>query len=77
MSDQPPVDLSHFENLSAKTPKQVPYIIMLCVVLIPTVLVIINILAPTEAVDDLKKVKAEADVPAQVAPAGDQNADDI
>ena len=77
MSDQPPVDLSHFENLSAQTPKQVPYIIMLCVILIPTILVIINILAPTEAVDDLKKVKAETDVPAEVAPAGGQDDDNI
>jgi len=77
MGDQPPVDLSHFENLSAQTPKQVPYIILLGVVLIPVVLVVINILAPTEAVDDLKKVKADADVPAVVAPSGDQGADDI
>ena len=77
MGDQSPVDLSHFENLSAQTPKQVPYIILLGVVLIPVVLVVINILAPTEAVDDLKKVKADADVPAVVAPSGAQGADDI
>ena len=77
MSDQPPVDLSHFENLSAQTPKQVPYIILLGVVLIPIVLVLINILAPTEAVDDLKKVKANVDVPAETAPAAGQDVDNI
>jgi len=77
MSDQPSVDLSHFENLSTKTPRQVPYIILLGVILIPIVLVVINMLAPTEAVDDLKKVKTEVDVPAETAPAGGQNIDDI
>lgn len=78
MSDQPSGDLSHFENLSAKTPRQVPYAILIGAIVSVIVLVAINLLAPTEAVNDLKKVTAEKDVPTETAPTGGgQDIDDI
>lgn len=65
--------LSHFESLSAITPKKQPLAILFGTALVPVVLWIINLLAPTEAVEDLKGKgeKGEGDKPAVTAPADD------
>ena len=59
-------ELSEFERLSAITPKKVPLAILIGTALVPIVLWIINLLAPTEAVDELKKAEEEKTPAAQV-----------
>lgn len=59
-------DLSEFERLSAITPKKMPLAILVGTALVPVVLWIINLLAPTEAVDELKKAEEEKTPAAQV-----------
>jgi hypothetical protein len=68
-------ELSQFERLSALTPKKTPFAILIGAALIPVVLWIINVLAPTEAVDELKE--AEAERPAAASPAGGPDIDEI
>ncbi len=50
-------ELSHFEELSAKTPMQQPLAILIGAALLPFLLVIINWLSPTEEVKKLKNLK--------------------
>jgi hypothetical protein len=57
-------ELSEFERLSAITPKKTPLAILIGTALVPIVLWIINLLAPTEAVDELKKAEEEKATPA-------------
>lgn len=52
-------ELSEFERLSAITPKKTPLAIIIGTALVPVVLWVINILAPTEAVDELKKAEED------------------
>ena len=59
-------DLSEFERRSAITPKKVPLAILIGTALVPIVLWVINLLAPTEAVDELKKAEEEKTPAAQV-----------
>jgi len=77
MNEKYSTELSHFESLAAMTPKKTPYAILVGSALIPVILVLINWLAPTEAVDDLKNAQeAQAsDVAGNVQAAGD--VDDI
>ena len=62
-------ELSHFEELSAQTPKKQPYAILIGTVVLIIVLVLIKELSPTQAVEELKEAEDEA--PAAVAPADD------
>lgn len=55
-------ELSHFEELSAKTPKKEPYAILIGAVLLVVVLWLLNHFAPTEGVKDLKEGKKEEPV---------------
>jgi hypothetical protein len=57
-------ELSEFERLSAITPKKTPLAILIGTALVPIVLWIINLLAPTEAVDELKKAEEDKAAPA-------------
>ncbi|MBW2276491.1 MAG: hypothetical protein JRF63_03300 [Deltaproteobacteria bacterium] len=59
-------DLSNFERLSAITPKKTPLAILIGTAMVPIVLWVINMLAPTEAVDELKKAEEEKTPSAQV-----------
>jgi len=68
-------ELSEFERLSAITPKKTPLAIIIGTALVPVVLWIINILAPTEAVDELKK--AEEGKTAPTAEVGGPDIDEI
>ncbi len=68
-------ELSHFEALSAVIPKKTPFAILIGAALIPVVLWLINVLAPTEAVDELQQV--EEDKPAAVQTTGGPDIDDI
>jgi hypothetical protein len=52
-------ELSNFERLSAITPKKTPMAIIIGTALVPLILWIINLLAPTEAVDELKEAEKE------------------
>ena len=61
-------ELSHFEELSAQTPKKQPYAILIGTVVLIIVLVLIKELSPTQAVEELKE--------AEEAPAAVQAADD-
>ena len=70
-------ELSEFERLSAITPKKVPLAILIGTALVPVVLWIINVLAPTEAVDELKKAEEEKGGPAAVQPVGGPDIDEI
>jgi hypothetical protein len=49
------------------TPKKTPIAILVGAGLIPVVLWLINVLAPTEAVDELKTAEEDADKPAAAA----------
>lgn len=68
-------ELSEFERLSAITPKKTPLAILIGTAMVPIVLWIINMLAPTEAVDELKKAEEEASAPA--AQVGGPDIDEI
>lgn len=72
MSDQPTGggELTHFEQLSAITPKTMPLAIIIGALMIGPLLILINLLAPTEAVDELKGDDAKKDTAAEVQPAG-------
>jgi hypothetical protein len=62
-------DLSHFEQLSAVTPKKIPLAIIIGTLIVPVVLWLINLIAPSEGVAELKeaeKQKAE-EAPAAVS----------
>ena len=48
-------ELSHFEQLSAQTPKKQPYAILIGAILVPIILAIVNMLSPTEGVKELTK----------------------
>lgn len=48
-------ELSHFEQLSAQTPKKQPYAILIGALLVPIILFAVNALSPTEGVEELKK----------------------
>ncbi len=64
-------ELSHFEQLSAKTPKKEPYAILLGTIFAIFVLWLVNTLAPSEGVKDLREQQTQKDAPAAV------RADDI
>lgn len=70
-------ELSEFERLSAITPKKMPLAILIGTALVPIVLWIINLLAPTEAVDELKQAEADKEGPAAVQPSGGPDIDEI
>jgi hypothetical protein len=58
MTEQQPTgggELTQYESMSAITPKKQPLAIIIGTILLPLVLWVINLLAPTEAVEDLKK----------------------
>lgn len=66
-------ELSHFEQLSAKTPTKQPVAILIGMALLPLLLWAINLIAPNEGVKELKQEKTQ-DLQAEVAPA---SADDV
>jgi hypothetical protein len=68
-------ELSNFERLSAITPKKTPMAIIIGTALVPLILWIINLLAPTEAVDELKE--AEKDQAPAAAQAGGPDIDEL
>lgn len=71
-------ELSQFEALSAITPKKQPMAILIGTAVTLVALWVINALAPTEAVDDLKKQGSKASEAAATAPAGGgEGIDDI
>jgi hypothetical protein len=70
-------ELSEFERLSAITPKKMPLAILIGTALVPVVLWIINILAPTEAVDEARQAEADKGAPAAVQPVGGPDIDEI
>jgi len=71
MSDQPTGggELSHFEQLSAITPRKQPLAIVIGALVVGVALILINKLAPTETVDQLKKEEAKKAAAAAVQPA--------
>ena len=75
MNEKSSGELSHFEALSAVIPKKTPIAILVGTALVPIVLWVINVLAPTEAVDELKNAEEEASKPAETAPV--QTGDDL
>ena len=78
MSEQSTGELSSFEALSAITPKKQPYAILLGAALLIVALVLVNILAPNEAVEDLQKAEESgAETPAAAQPIGGEDIDDI
>ena len=71
-------ELSHFEELSAQTPKKGPYAIIIGTVLLPILLWAINLMAPSEGVKDLKdKEKESKDTPAATAGPSSEDIEDI
>jgi hypothetical protein len=70
-------DLSEFERLSAITPKKMPLAILIGTAMVPIILWIINLLAPTEAVDELKQAEKDKEAPAAVQSAGGPDIDEI
>ncbi|MDJ0762711.1 MAG: hypothetical protein QNJ97_06945 [Myxococcota bacterium] len=62
-------ELSHFEELSAQTPKKEPYAILIGTVILAVALVVLNKLSPTEPVRELKA--AQEAMPTAVQPADD------
>lgn len=56
-------ELSHFEELSAKTPKTQPYAILIGAALLPLIIWVISLVAPTESVKELKGAGKEKDTP--------------
>jgi hypothetical protein len=82
MSDQQQAsgggELTQFEALSAITPKKQPMAILIGTAVTIIALWIINLLAPTETVDQLKQESAKADQAAATVPAaGGEGIDDI
>ncbi|MFO8073046.1 MAG: hypothetical protein R6V85_14340 [Polyangia bacterium] len=71
MTEQQPTgggELTQYESMSAITPKKQPLAIIIGTLLLPLVLWVINLLAPTEAVEDLKEgQEEESDKAAQTA----------
>lgn len=59
-------ELSHFEELSAKTPMKQPVALIVGMMLLPGLLWLINFLAPNEGVEDLKSGQGDAEQAAQV-----------
>ena len=59
-------ELSNFERLSAITPKKTPMAIIIGTALVPLILWIINLLAPTEGVAELKEAEKETAATTQV-----------
>ncbi len=47
-------ELSHFEEISTKTPRKQPYAIIIGAALLPLLMWVINLISPTEAVKELK-----------------------
>jgi hypothetical protein len=52
-------ELSHFEELSAKTPLKGPIAIIVGSIVLPIILYLLSLITPTEAVSDLKKAGQE------------------
>lgn len=82
MSDQQQApgggELTQFEALSAITPKKQPMAILIGTAVTIIALWVINLLAPTETVDQLKKEGAKAEEAAAAAPVGGgESIDDI
>ncbi len=81
MSDQQQAsdggELTHFEALSAITPKKQPMAILIGTAVTVIALWIINVLAPTETVEQLKAEGAKAAEAAAAAPATGGSIDDI
>jgi hypothetical protein len=71
-------ELTHFEELSTITPKKQPMAILIGTAVTILALWIINLLAPTETVDQLKQEGAKAaEESAAAAPATGGGIDDI
>ena len=69
-------ELSHFESLSVKTPTKQPYAILGGTVLGIIILILLNALAPNEAVKEGKQKEAAsltAEAPAAAAAANDDD----
>jgi hypothetical protein len=81
MSDQQQAsgggDLTQFEALSAVTPKKQPMAILIGAALTIVALWVINALAPTEAVDELKKKGTAAAAAAATSAAADSSSGSI
>ena len=58
--------LSHFEEEAAKTPRKMPLAIVIGSALLPFLLILINWLAPNEAIEEAKKQEKEKEEPAAV-----------
>ena len=54
-------ELSHFEKISAVTPKKQPYAILIGTVILVIVLWLLNQLTPSEGVKDLKEAQKKQD----------------
>jgi hypothetical protein len=64
-------ELTQFESLSAITPKKMPLLILVGTAFVIVVLWLISVLAPNEAVEDLKKAEKESQgVPSAVQSGG-------
>jgi preprotein translocase subunit Sec61beta len=70
-------ELSHFEQLAAVTPKKTPLAILIGTALVPVVLWVINLLAPTETVDELKKAEQQTQAEVSGPAAGSPDIDEI
>ena len=70
-------ELSHFEELSAKTPVKQPYAILGGAVLLIIVLWLLNAIAPNEAVKESKAQQQSDQVEEVAAPAAQAEDDEI
>jgi hypothetical protein len=66
-------ELSHFEQESTKTPTKQPYAILGGFVLLVIALMLLNALAPNEAIEEAKANQEAAAAPAAAAPAADDD----
>ena len=69
--------LSHFEEEAAQTPKKMPMAIVIGTALVPVVLILLNWLAPNEAIKEAKQQEAEKDEPAAVVDIPESEIEDI
>ncbi|MCP4605772.1 MAG: hypothetical protein GY847_35500 [Proteobacteria bacterium] len=60
-------ELSHFEELSTKTPVKQPYAIIVGSALLPLILWALSLLSPSEGVKDLKEAEGAGDTMTQQA----------
>ena len=68
-------ELSHFESVSAKTPTKQPWAIVGGTILLIIVLILVNQLAPNEAIKESKETAKE--IPAAAATSAADDDDEI